>query len=295
MSWCSKVSLLHKLKAGPFNARAVLPCGVQEFSTSHAEVKEALEHVEEIEKKEQVEKLVDYKRLDRNKDGTKKLSFAIVGPSNLQEVNELLYATYHPFEPLTKHLGLYKGLNSITDVDRMVEEKLAKKLTLIAFDEEGKPVGAAVNNVCHKEELHLSLEKELEGIEDPRYRPIQAIHHTLRIQNKHVYQNMVIDKLFDIGMIGVRVDSRGQGVATNLIRRSILLAGCLGFQGIKTEATGKFSREVMERVGMLPSSSVRYDDFTYEGKKVFSGIADEEIEITFMTKKFFQSALKHIL
>ena len=63
-------------------------------------------------------------------DGTKRLNYAIVGPSELATVNKLLYATYHPYEPLTKHLGLCKGLNSLKDVDRMVEEKLAKYLTL---------------------------------------------------------------------------------------------------------------------------------------------------------------------
>ena len=45
-------------------------------------------------------------------------------------MNRLLYATYHPYEPLTKHLNLCKGLNSLKDVDRMVEEKLGKYLTL---------------------------------------------------------------------------------------------------------------------------------------------------------------------
>ena len=63
-------------------------------------------------------------------DGTKRLSFSIVGPPELETVNRLLYATYHPYEPLTNHLGLCTGLNSLRDVDAMVEENLAKNLTL---------------------------------------------------------------------------------------------------------------------------------------------------------------------
>ena len=54
--------------------------------------------------------------------------------------------------------------------------------------------------------------------------------------------------MFDIGMIGVEVSSRGQGVATNLIRRSILLAGCLGFRAIKAEATNRFARNTFMTV-----------------------------------------------
>merc|ERR1711971_1027814 len=88
-------------------------------TTSSSEAQEALKHVD---------------RLDRNRDGTKRLNYAIVGPSELATVNKLLYATYHPYEPLTSHL--------------------VKNLTLIAYDRgTGRPVGAAVNNSCLKEEL----------------------------------------------------------------------------------------------------------------------------------------------
>merc|ERR550517_2085911 len=75
------------------------------------------------------------------------------------------------------------------------------------------------------------------------YRPIVALHHQLRQQNKYIYEELQTDKFFSIRMVGVENSKRGMGVATELIRRSILFAGCLGFQGIKTEATGNFSKE----------------------------------------------------
>ena len=111
--------------------------------------------------------------------------------------------------------------------------------------------------------------------------------------------------------------------------RSILFAGCLGFQGIKTEATGNFSKEsrqcekencvfstsiyanafrnlvffdidtlrkfAFSTVGLLPTNSIKYEDFMYEGNKVFSGMGPENQEITFMRKKFFQSSLNYII
>jgi len=249
-----------------------------------AEAREALNYVEDTDK-----------RLDRNRDGTKRLNFAIVGPEEKHTVNELLYATYHPYEPLTKHLGLCTGLNSLKDADSKVEDMLVKNLTLIAYDDGGKPVGAAVNNVCHMEELTSSVEDELKGLKDPRWRPVQAIYSQLRRENKNIYAEIGTDKMFSLRMLGVDVDCRGQGVATNLIRRSILLAGCLGFRAIKAEASSRFSKEAFERVGMLPAGSIKYKDFTFEGKKVFADIEDGQTELTFMKKKFFQSSLKHIL
>ena len=53
-----------------------------------------------------------------------------MGPSDIETVNALLYATYYTQEPLTKHLGLCTGHNSIKDMDRMVENMLDKNLTL---------------------------------------------------------------------------------------------------------------------------------------------------------------------
>ena len=45
----------------------------------------------------------------------------------------------------------------------------------------------------------------------------------IRRQNDDVYDQIGIDKMFSIGMIGV--EKTGLGIATNLIRRSVLLAG----------------------------------------------------------------------
>jgi len=269
-------------------------CCLANFSTAPApaaaEAIEALQHVSEEERRRAREG-----RLDRDKDLGARLRFAIVGPDDLDTVNKLLYATYHPYEPLTKHLDLCKGLNSLKDVDRMVEEKLAKYLTLVAYDENGRAVGAAVNNCVLREDWEVGLDDELARVGESGYRPIQAIHHQLRQENKHLFDEIITDKLFDIGMIGVEVENRGQGIATNLIRRSILLAGCLGFRGIKTEATGRFSRAAFTTVGMQPAGAIDYANFEFEGTKPFEGMPRPDTQITFMKKKFFQSALKHIL
>jgi len=83
---------------------------VPRFFSSAAEVREALDHVSEGEKKT--------KGLDRNRDGTIRLNFAIVSPKEAEVVHRLLYATYYPTEPLIGQLGLCNGLNSIKDLDK---------------------------------------------------------------------------------------------------------------------------------------------------------------------------------
>jgi len=267
---------------------------------SAIEVKEALEHIEEAETKLEVSEPVTVNKnepapkLDRNRDLN--LTYSIVGPEKLDVVNKLLYATYHPDEPITKHLGLYKGPNSIPDADRMVAQIVPRHLSLFAFDKKGEVIGVCVNNACFKsdflqEDLAFGLDQTL----DPKYKPFLAIHHELRLKNQHIYDEIRTGKLFSIRMVGVDPKTRGMGVATDLIRRSILLAGCLGFSGIKTEATGKFSQKAFSTIGMLKTNSVKYSEFEFQGEKVFEGMNPIHTELTFMKKKFFQSCLKHIM
>jgi len=259
-------------------------------SPSVKEAAEALRHVEESDKK------LKAPMLDRTRGFLtgKKYSYCIVGPDDVEKANFLLYDTYHPNEPITKHLGLTQGGKRIADADRMVQEIVPKHLSMFALDPAGKPIGVSINNECHMSEMDITTQQFLGDVTDPQYRPLAAIHHELRQKNRHIYQELGTDKFFSIRMIGVENSQRGMGVATELIRRSILLGGCLGFQGIKTEASGQFSRIAFEAVGLLPTNSIKYADFEFEGKKVFAGMT-EDTEITFLRKKFFQSCLKHII
>jgi len=276
-------------------SKTVLPSVVKRClsssSSARAEASEALRHAEESEKK------LKSPMLDRTRGFLtgKKYSYCIVGPEDVDKANFLLYDTYHPDEPITKHLGLTQGGKRIPDADRMVEEIIPKHLSMFALDPNGKPIGVCINNSCYLSELDSSTEEELSHVSDPKYKPLAAIHHELRLKNKHIYEELGTSKFFSIRMVGVENSQRGMGVATELIRRSILLGGCLGFQGIKTEATGNFSRTAFEAVGLLATNSIKYADFEYEGNKVFAGINGDNTEITFMRKKFFQSCLKHII
>merc|ERR1719186_1070025 len=126
-----------------------------------SEASEALQHVNEAEKQEvEVEKPAlkgTPPKLDREKNLN--MTYSIASTDKLKEVNKLLYATYHPDEPITKHLGLYKGPNSIPDADRMVAQIVPRHLSLFAFDKKGEVIGVCVNNACFKSDF---LQEDLE-------------------------------------------------------------------------------------------------------------------------------------
>ena len=82
-----------------------------------------------------------------------------MGTDDLEKANSLLYDTYHPDEPLNKHLGLTAGGRRIKDCDAMVEQIVPRHLCLFAIHPSGKPIGVAINNDCQKSELEVPTEQ----------------------------------------------------------------------------------------------------------------------------------------
>jgi len=266
---------------------------------SLSEASEALGHVnnetdirKEIKPSEEKAK-IQPPMLDRNRNHH--LTYAIASKDKLEAINRLLYASYHPDEPITKALGLYKGPGSIPDADKRVSNSVQRNLSLFAYDKNGKEVGVCINNGYYRSDFMEILDNEYHTTEDPAYKPFLAVHRELRKKNLHLFDELRTEKFFSISMVGVDPTFRGKGMATDLIRRSILLAGVMGFTGIMTEATGKYSQKAFSTIGMLKVNSVIYSDFEYEGRKVFENMEPVHTDITFMKKKFFQSCLKHIL
>ena len=101
-----------------------------------SEASEALEHISheenEVIKEKAAEAEVTSKtappKLDRERKSN--LTYGIASPDKLEYINKLLYASYHPDEPITKALNLFQGPNSIPDADNRVGIMVRKNLSL---------------------------------------------------------------------------------------------------------------------------------------------------------------------
>lgn len=233
-------------------------------------------------------------RLDRKRSLLPSLRYEIVKPEKMDQALELLYATYHPDEPLTKHLGLCKGLNSMPDMDRVLARTINENLSLFALDETGKVMGVSINGVSSPHDWTTDVSTIANRFQDPKARPLAAIRQEARQQSVRIFEEMNTDRVFGIKMVATDPSLRGLGMSTDIIRRSILLAGCLGFQGLKAEATAYYAQKAFQTIGFHPVVEINYSDFEFEGEKVFAGIEGETSLILFQ-KKFFQSCLTHIV
>jgi len=238
--------------------------------------------------------MAQQQRLDKNRNLLPPLRYEIVTPEKIEQAKELLYATYHPFEPLTKHLGLMKGPNSIPDLDRLVERTVHENLSLFALGMDGKVMGVCINGISSREDWDHNIHDITANFEDPKARPLAAIRQEMHNKGVRIFDEVGTDEMFGIKMVGVDPSLRGKGMSTDIIRRSILLAGCLGFTGLKAEATAAYAQAAFLTIGFKPVAEILYKDFEYNGEKVFEGIEDETGLILFQ-KKFFQNCLKHIV
>ena len=84
-------------------------------------------------------------------------------------------------------------------------------------------------------------------------------------------------------LLSVADSGRGQGLAYDVISRSVELAKCLGYKMCKAEATGDFSRKAFLKAGFHVTAECKYSDWKFDNKKVFSGITDHQ-GIAFVVK-----------
>lgn len=233
-------------------------------------------------------------RLDKKRNLLPSLRYEIVKPEKIEQALELLYATYHPDEPLTKHLGLCKGLHSMPDMDRVVSNTIQENLSLFALDHRGKVMGVCINGVSSLHDWTADVSSIADKFQDPTVRPLAAIRQEAHQKGVQIFDEMNTDRLFGIKMVATDPSLRGLGMSTDIIRRSILLAGCLGFEGLKAEVTAFYAQKAFETIGFNPVVEIRYSDFEYEGQRVFAGI-EEESGLILYQKKFFQTCLTHIV
>merc|ERR1711872_419233 len=151
-----------------------------------------------------------------------------------------------------------------------------------------------INGVSSRSDWDHSVHDITANFEDVKARPLAAIRQEMHNTGVKIFDEVETDVMFGIKMVGVDPSLRGKGMSTDIIRRSILLAGCLGFTGLKAEATAAYAQAAFLTIGFKPVAEILYKDFEFNGEKVFEGIEGETGLILFQ-KKFFQNCLKHIV
>jgi len=218
------------------------------------------------------------------------LKYRIARPEDLPVIKKHLQEYFWGHDPTTKVLGINKDDPSIKICDYIVDKTInSHNLSLVAFDSDtGVPVAMMINGDFHRDEIGMLGAKSDENTEekvelDEKFYPLGAIVNEIQVDSKDVFYKNNIENAFDMKLLSVADSGRGQGLAYDVISRSVELAKCLGYKMCKAEATGDFSRKAFLKAGFHVTAECKYSDWMFDNKKVFSGITDHQ-GIAFVVK-----------
>jgi len=220
--------------------------------------------------KEQLNKL----KVLREKSSAK-VKYEIVKPTQVLMVQQLMYESGYTREPMVNHLGLCKGLFSIPDSDKIMENIiLTYNMSILAVDKETfTPIGVAINGEFSISDVQVA-DQGIRWLSNPDFGPIIAIRDEVDTMGSIVFSKFNTDTIFNTKFLTVKQDMAQQGLATGLLSRTIQQASALGYKGIKTVVShNNFKKAAMDN-GMKLVAEVKFDEFTYQGKKVFEGLKE---------------------
>ena len=213
----------------------------------------------------------------------------MVKPAQIPMVQMLMYDSGYPREPMVKHLGLCKGLYSIPDSDRIMEDLiLTNNMSILAIDKRfNNPIGVAINgefSLKAVQEENLDLDQKIGDLTYPDYGPVFAMRSHVDYLGKSIFQEYECDTIFMTKFLMVKPEMSMQGLATGLLSRAVQQASALGYKGIMTVVSHNgFKKAAMDN-GMKVVGEIKFDEFIYKGEKVFAGIQDHS-SCAFMAMK----------
>ena len=235
--------------------------------------------------KEQLEKI---KGLRKRAD--EKVKYEILKPSQIQMVHRMMYESGYPREPMVKHLGLCNGLFSIPDSDKLMEDLIMTyNMSLLAKDRtKNIPLGVVINGEFNRGDISPHLDdylKKESALIDPDFAPILAMRHEVDCMGGTIaFQSLNTDTIFNTKFLMVKPDVSMQGLATGLLSRAIQQASALGYKGIKTVVSHDGFKKAAIDNGMEMVAEIKFDEFIFNGKKVFADIKDHS-SCSFMAMK----------
>mmetsp|Transcript_5002 Transcript_5002/g.7022 ORF Transcript_5002/g.7022 Transcript_5002/m.7022 type:complete len:233 (-) Transcript_5002:51-749(-) len=176
-----------------------------------------------------------------------------------------------PFTVSLKLSSTQWGVMSQMFVQRAAAKEIP--LSVVAYNEELDRVEGVIINEDWKE----SPPHQYRELHD--WRPVRAIfselHTKFKAERPRIEHGKVLHPLY---FTCVRPESRKHGIATNLWNSSVEIATALNYTHMVAEASAVASISLCKKLGFQEVASIAYQDFKFEGDKVFAGLDKTEYE-----------------
>jgi len=184
-------------------------------------------------------------------EGTwKSLYFKIASSKDYQKISQFLSINYYRDEPITEMLGWTEKKEN--DTDSVVEACLPHRLTLYAEDTKTQEVVAVRVGYDSRRKFDLD---DLFQCEDNF--KVQVLKNQLVCDAQEILNEKYPEDGYAVGFLSsVSPNYRGQGIATEIYRRSILLFRKNGFLIARNFFSSKITMKIVRKLGYEELSRV---------------------------------------
>ncbi|XP_017067647.1 dopamine N-acetyltransferase [Drosophila eugracilis] len=209
------------------------------------------------------------------------MEYKMIGPEHSGQVLEHLRRNFFADEPLNKAAGLCQNGSSCSALEDHCAEAIKDRMSVMAVDvkDEGtcKIAGVVLNGILKPRDTAKALDK-LGSNGDEDFQKIFKLLHCHNIKH-NLFEHFDVDSVFDVRILSVDSSYRGQGIANELVKRSVAVAKKNGFRLLKADATGIFSQKIFRSHGFIVFSEQPYDKYTDENGKVILPVESPHIKL----------------
>ncbi|KRK06081.1 arylalkylamine N-acetyltransferase 1 isoform X2 [Drosophila yakuba] len=194
------------------------------------------------------------------------MEYKMIGPEHCDQVLEHLRRNFFADEPLNKAAGLCQNGSSCAALESHCAEAILDRMSVMAVDakeqEQGvcKVVGVVLNGILKPGDTAKALSK-LDTNDDAGFRKIFDLLHRHNLKY-NLFEHFDVACMFDVRILSVDSSYRGQGIANELVKRSVAVARKNGFRLLKADATGIFSQKIFRSHGFEVFSEQPYSKYT---------------------------------
>ncbi|XP_037726858.1 dopamine N-acetyltransferase isoform X1 [Drosophila subpulchrella] len=214
------------------------------------------------------------------------MEYKMIGPEHCDQVIEHLRHNFFADEPLNKAAGLCQNGSSCAALEDHCAEAIQDRMSVMAVDVKDagacKIAGVVLNGILKPDDTAKALEK-LDSSGDAYFRKIFEMLHKHNLKH-NLFEHFDVESMFDVRILSVDSCYRGQGIANELVKRSVAVARKNGFRLMKADATGIFSQKIFRSNGFEVFSEQPYCKYTDENGKVILPVEAPHIKMQLLYK-----------
>ncbi|XP_013099864.2 arylalkylamine N-acetyltransferase 1 isoform X2 [Stomoxys calcitrans] len=210
------------------------------------------------------------------------MEYKLITEDRYDDVIRHLRDNFFADEPLNKAAGLCQRGFGNRDLEHHSLETLEDNLSFMAVADNNQIAGVILNGILRPGDI-LTSQKKLELNDDVKFKKIFQLLYTLNLK-EDIFQRFNVDKAFDLRILSVDGQYRGQGIAKHLVRHSEDLAKEYGYKIMKADATGIFSQKILKSHGFEVLLEQYYDKYVDEFGQPVLNVESPHIKLQLLYK-----------